>query len=78
MIDISAVIAEGGGGGVRAKKDYSSVLPALKVLFNGTSRRVGLCMFKIKFGESESRRLPYSASRGVANFPARRVGESPW
>jgi hypothetical protein len=32
MIDISAVIAEGGGGGagLEPKKDYGSVLPALK------------------------------------------------
>ncbi len=30
------------------------------------------------FGESENRRLPESASQGVANSPTRRVGESLW
>ncbi len=31
---------------------------------------------KEKLGESESRQLPASANRGVANSPTRRVGES--
>jgi hypothetical protein len=34
---------------------------------DSVSRRVGFCMFKRKLGESESRLLPDLASRGVAN-----------
>jgi len=56
--------------------EFAEIFVIEKRLPVSASRRFSFWMFKRKLGESESRRLLDSASRGVANSPTRRVGES--